>query len=118
MIYSGFISRRNAMRDAFASINVQLKKRWDLEAVEAFAGHERGVLEAVIAARNARSGSAQWFRREEEVAAEIHQLFVLAENFSELGLSEEFLMLQSNLTEVEGQIGASTSLQLCGDRFE
>ena len=38
------------MRDAFASINVQLKKRWDLEAVEAFAGHERGVLEAVIAA--------------------------------------------------------------------
>lgn len=112
VIYNGFISRRNAMRNAFASVDVQLKKRWELipnlvEAVKAFAGHERELLEAVIAARNASPGSAERFRREEEVTAGINQLFALTENYPELGSSEQFLMLQRNLTEVESQISAS-----------
>lgn len=50
-MYNGFISRRNSMRNAFASIDVQLKKRWDLvpnlvEVAKKFAAHEKETLEA------------------------------------------------------------------------
>ncbi len=112
VIYNGFISRRNAMRNAFASIDVQLKRRWDLipnlvETVKAFAGHEREVLEAVIAARNAKPGSAARFRNEEEVTTGTNRLLALAESYPELRANDQFLMLQRNLTEVESQISAS-----------
>ena len=55
---NGFISRRNAMRDAFSLIDVQLKKRWDLipnlgETVKKYASHEKEGMEAVVKARNA-----------------------------------------------------------------
>ncbi|HAT19932.1 MAG TPA: hypothetical protein DCS85_07230, partial [Verrucomicrobiales bacterium] len=48
LMYNGFVSRRNRLRNAFASIDVQLKKRWDLvpqlvETVRAYASHEKGV---------------------------------------------------------------------------
>ena len=48
VMYNGFVSRRNAVRNAFAAIDVQLKKRWDLvpnlvETVKAYAAHEQGV---------------------------------------------------------------------------
>jgi LemA protein len=59
VMYNKFIIRRNAMRNAFASIDVQLKKRWDLvpnlvETTKGFATHERETLESVIRARNER----------------------------------------------------------------
>ena len=74
IIYNGFISRRNAMRNAFASIDVQLRKRWDLipnlvETVKGFAKHEKEVLASVIAARNAAPGSGERFAKEDEVSA-------------------------------------------------
>ena len=58
MIYNGFISRRNSMRYAFSTIDVQLKKRWDLvpnlvETVKGYAAHERATLEEVVRLRDA-----------------------------------------------------------------
>ena len=112
LYYNGFISRRNAMRNAFASIDVQLKKRWDLipnlvETVKGFAKHEREVMESVIAARNAPAGSKERFACEEQVAAGASRLIAVAESYPELKSNEQFLLLQRNLTEVESQISAS-----------
>ena len=110
--YNGFISRRNAMRNAFASIDVQLKKRWDLipnlvETVKGFAQHEKEVMESVIAARNAPSGSKERFDHESKVTAGVGRLLAVAESYPDLKSNEQFLMLQRNLTEVESQISAS-----------
>ncbi len=112
IIYNGFISRRNAMRNGFASIDVQLKKRWDLipnlvETVKGFATHEREVLEAVVAARSAEPGSRERFAREGQVSAGVGRLLAVAESYPELKSSGQFLNLQRNLTEVESQISAS-----------
>lgn len=110
--YNGFISRRNAMRNAFASIDVQLKKRWDLipnlvETVKGFAKHEKVVLESVVQARNARPGSRERFVCEDQIAAGAGRLIAVAESYPELKSNEQFLLLQRNLTEVESQISAS-----------
>ncbi|MFT7302586.1 MAG: LemA protein [Akkermansiaceae bacterium] len=112
IFYNGFISRRNAMRNAFASIDVQLKRRWDLipnlvETVKGFASHEREVLEALVGARRAEPGSRERFSREGEVSAGLGRLLAVAEGYPELRSSEHFLILQRNLTEVESQISAS-----------
>lgn len=110
--YNGFISRRNAMRSAFASIDVQLKKRWDLipnlvQTVKGFASHEREVLESVTAARSASPGSRERFAREDQVTAGVGRLLAVAESYPELKSNEHFLHLQRNLTEIESQISAS-----------
>jgi LemA protein len=112
LYYNGFVSRRNAMRNAFASIDVQLKKRWDLipnlvETVKGFAKHEREVMESVIAARHAPAGSKERFDCEEQIAAQAGRLLAVAESYPELKSNEQFLLLQRNLTEVESQISAS-----------
>lgn len=112
LYYNGFISRRNAMRNAFASIDVQLKRRWDLipnlvETVKGFAKHEREVMESVIAARHAPAGSKERFDCEEKIAAQAGRLLAVAESYPELKSNEQFLLLQRNLTEIESQISAS-----------
>ncbi|MEM9080281.1 MAG: LemA family protein [Verrucomicrobiota bacterium] len=116
LIYNGFIGRRNAMRNAFASIDVQLKKRWELvpnlvETVRGFAKHEKEVFEGVIEARNAAqvasAESGERFAQEREIEVGMNRLFALAESYPELKSSEHFLNLQRNLTEVESQISAS-----------
>lgn len=112
LYYNGFISRRNAMRNAFASIDIQLKKRWDLipnlvQTVKGFARHEKEVLESVTAARTAPPGSRERFASEGKVSEEVGRLLAVAESYPELKSNEQFLLLQRNLTEVESQISAS-----------
>ena len=112
IIYNGFISRRNSMRHAFSSIDIQLKKRWDLipnlvETVKGYASHEKEVLEAVVAARQAAPGSRERFAQEEAVGAGVGRLLAIAEDYPDLKAGSQFLNLQRNLTEVESQISAS-----------
>ncbi len=116
LMYNGFISRRNRMRNAFSTIDVQLKKRWDLipqlvEAVKAYASHEREVFEKVTRARRGIeavvSDSADRFRYEQDLGAGVARVMILAEDYPELKAGGQFLNLQRNLTEVESQIAAS-----------
>ena len=112
LYYNGFISKRNAMRHAFSSIEVQLKKRWNLipnlvETVKGYARHEKTVLESVVAARKAAPASRERFAHEGAVGSEVGRLLAVAEDYPELQASEHFLNLQRNLTEVESQISAS-----------
>ncbi len=100
------------MRHAFSSIDVQLKKRWDLipnlvETTKGFASHEKETLDAVIKARNANPNSPDRFRHEGQVAQGISRLIAVAEDYPDLKSNEQFLNLQRNLTEIESQISAS-----------
>jgi len=104
------------MRNAFSSIDVQLKKRWNLipnlvETVKGYAAHEKETFESVIATRNevrnqpAESGAR--FAEEEKLTASVSHIFAIAEGYPELTSSEHFLNLQRNLTEIESQISAA-----------
>ena len=116
LMYNGFISRRNRMRNGFASIDVQLKRRWDLvpqlvETVRAYASHEKEVFERVTRARRGIeavvSDSADRFKYEQDLGASVSRVMILAEDYPELKAGDQFLNLQRNLTEVESQIAAS-----------
>jgi LemA protein len=104
------------MRNAFASIDVQLKKRWDLvpqlvETVRAYASHEKEVFESVTKARRGidavESDSRERFNYEQDLGAGVARVMMLAEDYPELKAGGQFLNLQRNLTEVESQIAAS-----------
>lgn len=115
-IYNGFVSRRNSVRNAFASIDVQLKKRWDLvpnlvETVKGYATHEKEVFESVIKARQGVESSAvgtkERFQSEQDLGAGVARLMMLAEAYPELKAGDQFLNLQRNLSEIESQLAAS-----------
>lgn len=123
-LYNGLVQLRNRYKNAFAQIDVQLKRRHDLipnlvESVKAFMQHERETLEAVIQARNAASAA-----REQAAAGDassIHQLasaeaglggalgrlFALSESYPELRSNQNMLQLQEELTSTESKVAFS-----------
>ena len=114
--YNGFISRRNAMRNAFSAIDIQLRRRWDLipnlvKTVKGFAAHEKEVFERIIQARNSAQSlpadGSQRAAQEVVISQGVDRLLAVAEDYPDLKSSEHFLNLQRNLTEVESQISAS-----------
>lgn len=112
IIYNGLVNRRNQVRYAFASIDVQLKKRFDLipnlvETVKTHAAHERGTLEAVTRARQQAGQRGSTWQDQEMLAHAAHSLIALAEAYPALQSDRSFLMLQRNLTECEEQIAAA-----------
>jgi len=113
--YNGFIVRINKAKQGFATIDVQLKKRWDLipqlvETVKGCAKHEKelftSVTEARNAAQNARS-NVKRFDNEELIHQSVSRIIALAEDYPELKANSQFEMLQRNLSEVEAQIAAA-----------
>lgn len=116
VIYNGHVSRRNACEYAFGSIDVQLKRRWDLvpqlvETVKGYAAHESALFERVTEARAmARKREGRLGERllyEAELGREIPAVMMVAEGYPELKASGQFLNLQRNLTEVESQVAAA-----------
>ena len=110
--YNGLARLRLLARNAYADIDVQLKRRHDLvpslvQAVQGHAGYERGTLEAVVAARNratAAQGPAQAGEAERALAGSVRQLLALAESYPDLKAGESFLSLQRSLVEIEDHI--------------
>ena len=110
--YNGLVRLRNRVEAAWAQIDVQLKRRWDLipnlvETVKGYASHERETLEAVIAARNAAttaSGPAQAAQSDNLLTGALRQLFAVAEAYPDLKANTNFLQLQEELTGTEGRI--------------
>src|SRR4051812_33293912 len=115
--YNGLVSLRQRVTQAFADIDVQLKRRVDLipnlvETVKGYAAHERGTLEAVIQARNsaiAASGQGPAGRAEAEnvLTQTLGRLFALSEAYPNLKANENFAALQSELTGTEDKIAYS-----------
>ena len=116
VMYNGHINRRNAVEYSYASIDVQLKKRWDLipnlvNTVKGYAKHERELFESITAARaqaqGAHDDSPQRFDNENRLDSNLPKLIALAEGYPDLKADKQFLNLQRNLTEIEAQISAA-----------
>jgi LemA protein len=112
--YNGLIRSRNNVDNAWAQIDVQLKRRIDLipnliETVKGYAAHERQTLEAVINARNAAmttGGSPHdQAAADNQLTGALRQLFALSEAYPDLKANQNFLALQEELTATEGRIG-------------
>ncbi len=114
-MYNKLVSLRNRAENAWAQVDVQLRKRYDLipnlvESVKGYAAHERQVFEEVTEART-RAQQAQGVQdqaqAENALTAAIGRLFAVAEAYPELRATENFQQLQAQLTEVEGDIAVS-----------
>ena len=113
--YNGLVKLRNRVENAWAQIDVQLKRRLDLipnlvETVKGYAGHERGTLEAVVQARNAAltaSGPAQQAAAEGALSGALGRLMALAEAYPDLKANTNFQQLQSELSDVENKLAAA-----------
>ena len=110
--YNKLVRSRNKVRDQWAQIDVQLKRRYDLipnlvETVKGYAKHESDTLEKVIQARN-QFATAKTPEEEMEannqVTGALRQLFALAESYPDLKANENFKDLQANLKETEDKI--------------
>jgi LemA protein len=115
--YNRLVRQRNQVDAAWAQIDVQLKRRYDLipnlvETVKGYASHERGTLEAVIQARNSavgNAGAAPASRADSEnmLTQTLGRLFALAEAYPNLKANENFNSLQSELANTEDKIAYS-----------
>ncbi len=113
--YNNLVKLRNRVKDQWAQIDVQLKRRFDLipnvvNTVKGYAKHEKETLEDVIKARNTYLSAST---KEEEISANneltgaITKLFALSENYPELKANQNFMDLQENLKDAENKIAAS-----------
>jgi len=110
--YNGLVSLRNRIENAWAQIDVQLKRRYDLipnlvETVKGYASHERETLDAVIEARNAgmnAAGPHDQAEAENQITGALKSLFALSEAYPDLKANQNFAQLQEELTGTEGRI--------------
>lgn len=111
-MYNNLVGLRNRVKNSYAQIDVQLKRRNDLipnlvETVKGYASHEKGVLEEVT---KARTGVMNATTVEETSAADnqltgaLKTLFAVAENYPDLKANSNFQQLQSELTDTEDKI--------------
>src|SRR3989442_11431334 len=108
-MYNSLVRLKVQVDNAWADIDVQLKRRYDLvpnlvETVKGYAGHERGTLEAVVAARNqamTAQGPAAKGEAEGMLTGALRQLFALAEAYPQLRAVESFTQLQGTLSQLE-----------------
>ncbi|HYZ99779.1 MAG TPA: LemA family protein [Acidimicrobiales bacterium] len=110
--YNGLVSLRNRIENAWAQIDVQLRRRYDLipnlvETVKGYAAHERETLDAVIKARNAgieATSPHDQAEAENQITGALKSLFALSEAYPDLKANENFAQLQEELTGTEGRI--------------
>ena len=110
--YNALVRLRNQAKNAWAQIDVQLKRRHDLipnlvEAVKGYAKHEKGTLEAVVEARSKAvnaSGVAQQAAAEGELSSALSRLMVVVEQYPDLKANQNFAQLQEELTSTENKI--------------
>jgi LemA protein len=113
-MYNGLVQTRNQVSNAWAQIDVQLKRRYDLipnlvETVKGYAAHERETLEAVTRARqqaiSTSTGVAAQAQAENVLTSTLRSLFAVAEAYPDLKANQNFLALQEELSSTENKIG-------------
>jgi LemA protein len=125
-LYNGLVAARNAFKNAFAQIDVQLTRRYDLipnlvETAKGYLKHERETLEAVIAARNTAvaglkaaaadpgnaAAVAQLSGAEGALSGALGRLFALAEAYPDLKANQNMMQLSEELTSTENKVAFS-----------
>jgi LemA protein len=113
--YNRLVAFKNRTKEAWADIDVQLKRRYDLipnlmETVKGYAAHEKQVLENVTAARSAAMDAKtpeEKIEKENALSQTLKSLFAVAENYPDLKASANFLELQRELSDTENKIQAA-----------
>jgi LemA protein len=114
-MYNGLVRKRNRSENAWAQVDVQLKRRHDLipnlvETVKGYAAHERGTFDEVTQARTAAQqaqGPQAQAQAENVLTQALGKLFAVAENYPTLRATENFQQLQAQLSETESNIAVS-----------
>lgn len=114
-LYNKLLRLKNLVEEAWSTIDVQLKKRYDLipnlvETVKGYAKHESETLEAVIRARNAAISAAtpeEKMKAENALSGTLKSLFKLQESYPQLKANQNFMDLQRQLREIEDEISSA-----------
>lgn len=113
-VYNGLVARRNQVREAWATVDTQLKRRYDLipnliETVRGAAKHEKETLTELTKARNAAmaQGGVDSAAAQNKISQTLKSLFAVAENYPELKANQNFLELQRELADTETKIQAT-----------
>ena len=112
-IYNGLIRKRNRVKESWAQIDVQLKRRYDLipnlvETVKGYASHEKETFENVTKARAAAINAGtvkEQGQAENMLTGALKSLFAVAEAYPDLKANQNFMQLQEELTSTENKIG-------------
>ena len=112
-VYNGLVQLRNAVKNAWSQIDVQLKRRHDLipnlvETAKGYMDHERNTLENITKARNLAqnaNGVGDQAKAEGQLNQALSSFFVVVENYPDLKANQNFLALQEELTSTENKIG-------------
>ena len=111
-MYNNLVGLRNRVKNSYAQIDVQLKRRNDLipnlvETVKGYAGHEKGVLEEVTKARTSvmnASTPQEASEANNQLTDALKTLFAVAENYPDLKANSNFQQLQAELSDTEDKI--------------
>jgi LemA protein len=116
-VYNSLVKLRNQVKNAWAQIDVQLKRRYDLipnlvETVKGYMKHERETLEAVTNARNmaqqvSSAGAGTRSKAEGELSSALSRLLAVVERYPDLKANQNFMALQEELTSTENKISFS-----------
>lgn len=115
VLYNSFVNSNNMVNEAFSTMDVYLKKRWDLipnlvEIVKGYATHEKQTLEEVVKLRSnnyENMSNNEKMSSYEETYPRVERLMAIAENYPELKASTQFQNLSENLTKAEDEIANS-----------
>lgn len=113
--YNGFIKRKNVVEESFSTMDVYLKKRFDLipnivETVKGYASHEKETLAQVVKARSMITDATNPEQRlagENALTSTLRSLFAVAEAYPDLKANTNFMNLQNQLTAIENDIAQS-----------
>ena len=113
--YNNFIKLKNMVKEAFATMDVYLKKRWDLipnivETVKGYAKHEEDTLKEVVELRNSSYDSMsddEKVKTNQKISKDINKIMLLAESYPDLKASTNFQDLSRELSKVEEDIANS-----------
>lgn len=111
-LYNSFVKLNNKVKEAFSTMDVYLKKRWDLipnivETVKGYAKHEKETLEGAIRARNSyvtASTPEEQLKNAGELERSLSRLMMLQESYPDLKANTNFMSLQNDLKETEDKI--------------
>lgn len=114
-LYNSLIKLNNKVKEAFSTMDVYLKKRWDLipnivETVKGYAKHEKETLQEVAALRNnsyENMSEEEKFQTNAQLSSGVHKILALAEAYPDLKANENFRDLSDQLTKVEDDIANS-----------
>ncbi len=114
-VYNGLVQLNNKVKEAFSTMDVYLKKRWDLipnlvETVKGYASHEKDTLKEIVELRKSsydNMSDDEKIKKNEQISNGITKIMALAEAYPELKANENFRDLSNQLTKVEEDIANS-----------